>query len=121
MNPDVNQFQRSFIGEVRRIDEVARRVKFFGKQILKEENEAPTRPLCDSIPVQTTGPRAAQTFDELDLRLAAHEDRLVQLNDSYQVLNERSMELVEVMHVLKETAAFFESVSYIFVIRVGRD
>lgn len=118
MNPGVNQFQRSFIGELRRIDEIAHRVKFFATQIRKEADAVPTRPLCDTVPVRTTGPRAAQTFDEIDVKLAAHQDRLMQFNDSYQLLNERLIELVEVMHVLKEAAAFFERVCHILFICV---
>ncbi|KAJ7250453.1 hypothetical protein B0H12DRAFT_662094 [Mycena haematopus] len=29
LNPSINPFQRSFVGEIRRIDEMARRVRFF--------------------------------------------------------------------------------------------
>ena len=35
LNPSVNPFQRSFVGAIRRIDEMARRVRFFTTQIEK--------------------------------------------------------------------------------------
>lgn len=108
LNPDVNPFQRSFVGEIRRVDEMARRVRFFSTQIEKEKDQIPIRPLYDSAPLLTVGPRAAQTMDELDLKLKEHEGRLIQMNDSYQLLCERTRELEEARHVLRETAVFFE-------------
>ena len=110
MNPEVNPFQRSFVGEIRRIDEMARRVRFFTTQIEKEKEKIPIRPLYDSAPLVTVGPRAAQTIDELDTKLREHESRLVQMNESYQLLCERTKELVEARHVLRETAVFFDRV-----------
>ena len=115
LNPNVNPFQRSFVGEIRRIDEMARRVRFFEGQIEKEKEPIPIRPLYDSAPLMTVGPRAAQTIDELDVKLAEHEARLVQMNDSYQLLSERLRELVEARHVLRETAVFFERVRAVVV------
>ncbi|KAF8216379.1 V-type ATPase, V0 complex, 116kDa subunit family [Mycena galopus ATCC 62051] len=108
LNPSINPFQRSFVGEIRRIDEMARRVRFFASQIDKEKDVIPIRPLYDSAPLITVGPRAAQTIDELDVTLAEHESRLVRMNESYQTLSERTKELVEARHVLRETAVFFD-------------
>ena len=112
LNPDVNSFQRSFVGEIRRIDEMSRRARFFAAQIEKEKDIVPVRPLYDSAPLMTVGPRAAQTIDELDSTLGEHEGRLAQMNESYQTLSERLRELVEARHVLRETAVFFDRVSY---------
>ncbi|CAK5283332.1 unnamed protein product [Mycena citricolor] len=108
LNPTINPFQRSFVGEIRRIDEMARRVRFFSTQIGKEKDVVPIRPLYDSAPLITVGPRAAQTIDELDVALAEHESRLIRMNESYQTLSERTKELVEARHVLRETAVFFD-------------
>ncbi|KAI0315651.1 ATPase V0/A0 complex subunit [Amylostereum chailletii] len=108
LNPDVNPFQRSFIGEIRRVDEMARRVRFFAAQIEKEKDTIPVRPLYDSAPLITVGSRAAQTMDDLDVTLAEHESRLSQMNESYEVLSTRLKELIEARHVLRETAVFFE-------------
>lgn len=107
LNPAVNPFQRSFVGEIRRTEEMARRVRFFESQIQKEKDVVPIRPLYDSSPLVTVGPSAAHNIDELDVTLAEHETRLVQMNDSYKTLSERTRELVEARHVLRETAVFF--------------
>lgn len=108
LNPNVNPFQRSFVGEIRRVDEMARRVRFFMNQVEKEKDVVPIRPLSDCVPLITVGPRAAQTMDELEVKLAQHEQRLVKMNDSYQTLSERTRELIEAKHVLEGTAVFFE-------------
>ncbi|THH16939.1 hypothetical protein EW146_g3778 [Bondarzewia mesenterica] len=47
-------------------------------------------------------------MDGLDVTLSEHESRLVQMNDSYEVLSGRLRELVEARHVLRETAVFFD-------------
>lgn len=108
LNPSVNPFQRSFVGEIRRIDDMGRRVRFFASQIAKEKDVVPIRPLYDSAPLITVGPRAAQTIDELDTTLAEHEKRVINMNESYSTLSERTKELVEARHVLRETAVFFD-------------
>ncbi|KAH7890034.1 V-type ATPase, V0 complex, 116kDa subunit family [Phlebopus sp. FC_14] len=108
LNPSINPFQRSFVGEIRRIEDMARRVRFFASQIEKEKDVVPIRPLYDCSPLVTVGPRAAHNIDELDVTLAEHELRLQQMNESYKTLSERTKELVEARHVLRETAVFFE-------------
>ncbi|KAG8217288.1 V-type proton ATPase subunit a [Butyriboletus roseoflavus] len=108
LNPTVNPFQRSFVGEIRRFEDMARRVRFFDSQIEKEKDVVPIRPLYDSAPLVTVGPSAAHNIDELDVTLAEHETRLSQMNESYKLLSERTKELIEARYVLRETAGFFE-------------
>ena len=110
LNPDVNPFQRSFVGEIRRIEEMARRVRFFAAQIERERDPVPIRPLYDSAPLIAVGPRAAQTIDDLDVTLNEHESRLQEMNSAYELLSERLAELIEARHVLRETAVFFHRV-----------
>ena len=89
---------------------MARRVRFFSAQVENAKDTVPIRPLYESSTLSTVGPRAAQAIDELDLTLSEHESRLLQMNDSYEVLSRRSKELVEARHVLRETAVFFSKV-----------
>ena len=105
----MNPFQRSFVGEIRRIDEMARRVRFLHAQTEKE-GTIPIRSLDDSVPLLTVGPSAARTLDELDVKLSEHESRLIQMNESHQTLSTRARELQEARHVLRETAQFFAKV-----------
>jgi V-type H+-transporting ATPase subunit a len=111
----VNNFQRSFVGEVRRIDEMARRIRFFSSQLSKANTSNPAHPipirsLDDTPAISITGPRAQQMRDELDTSLAEHEERLLQMNESYSTLRERERELLEAREVLRSTKGFFEKV-----------
>ncbi|KIK99754.1 hypothetical protein PAXRUDRAFT_822438 [Paxillus rubicundulus Ve08.2h10] len=108
LNSSINPFQRSFVGEIRRFEDMARRVRFFTSQIEKEKDVVPIRPLNDFPPLIIAGPGAAHNIDELDVTLAEHESRLLKMNESYKTLSERAAELVEARHVLWETAVFFE-------------
>jgi V-type H+-transporting ATPase subunit a len=111
----VNAFQRSFVGEVRRIDEMARRLRFFSTQLSKANSANPGHPipirsLEDSPNISITGPRAQQMRDDLDSTLTEHEERLIQMNESYSTLRERERELLEAREVLRSTRGFFEKV-----------
>ena len=106
------------MGEIRRIDEMARRVRFFADQIQKDKDVIPIRPLYDSSPLITVGPRAAQTIDDLDRTLDVHEKKLQDLNQNYQSLSARERELIEAKHVLRGTAAFFDNVR-VFVFEIS--
>ncbi len=89
---------------------MARRIRFFASQIEKEKDNVPVRPLYDSAPLITVGPRAAQTMDELDTVLTEHETKLTRMNENFNTLTERLKQLIEARHVLRETAVFFDKV-----------
>ncbi|CAG8550039.1 8482_t:CDS:10 [Rhizophagus irregularis] len=102
LNPDVNAFQRAFVGEIRRYDEMERHLRFFETQITK--SDIPVRPLT-GINARV---RNAQEVDDLEDKIREHERRISQMNSSYETLQKRYLELTEARHVLKETAVYFE-------------
>ncbi|KAF9273691.1 H(+)-transporting V0 sector ATPase subunit a, partial [Mortierella antarctica] len=104
LNPDVNAFQRAFVNEIRRFDEMERQLRFFTGQIEKAE-----------IHVRTTHhsayqsrARSRQELDDLEDRLSEHENRLLQMNNSHETMQRRYLELTELKHVLRETSDFFQ-------------
>ncbi|KNE58695.1 hypothetical protein AMAG_04249 [Allomyces macrogynus ATCC 38327] len=103
-NPDVSAFQRTYVSEIRRLDEMDRRLRFLWQQAEKA-----------NVTINTTrrGPspnsaRRQQELDELDALLADTEARILQMNSSQAAFNKTFLELTELRHVLRETTSFFE-------------
>ena len=60
---------------------------------------------------QTAAP-SAHEIDVLEENTQTNEERLCHLLDSKEMLERRHAELIELRHVLRETAYFFEQVYY---------
>lgn len=113
--PDVQSFQRPFVDDIKRLDDMNRRTRFLEDAMHK--NDVPIKPLDPALPVLVGGnPVMAlgayaggpQVMDSLSAELKASEERISNLNSSYETLEKRSVELEEARHVLRETAVFFE-------------
>ncbi|KAI9343869.1 V-type ATPase, V0 complex, 116kDa subunit family [Zopfochytrium polystomum] len=103
LNPDVNAFQRTFVNEIRRLDDMERKLRFLHGQIQKAEIPIKTSAVSSSARARTQ-----QEIDDLEERLTDHESRIQQMITSQETLNKRFLELTELRHVLKETTIFFE-------------
>jgi uncharacterized coiled-coil protein SlyX len=111
LNPKVNAFQRSFVGDIRRLDEMDRRLRLFSSQIASVTSPAIHVPTLETVPpFITVGPRGPQAIDELDQKLQEHENRIAQMNTSWEQLVKKQRELEEARCVLRETAVFFQQV-----------
>ncbi|OZJ03733.1 hypothetical protein BZG36_04149 [Bifiguratus adelaidae] len=107
LNPDVNAFQRAFVNEIRRLDELERQLRFFDTNMAKMDIQARPAP---ELPYSSRA-RRAQEIDDLADRIREHEARIIQMNESHETLQKRYLELTELRHVLRETAVFFEEVN----------
>ncbi|XP_049797993.1 V-type proton ATPase 116 kDa subunit a 1 isoform X1 [Schistocerca nitens] len=101
LNPDVNAFQRKFVNEVRRCDEMERKLRYLEKEIRK-----------DGIPMLDTGesPEAPQPREMIDLEATFEklENELSEVNQNAEALKRNFLELTELKHILRKTQVFFD-------------
>ncbi|GAA5968109.1 hypothetical protein JCM11641_003734 [Rhodosporidiobolus odoratus] len=104
LNPDINPFQRTYVSQIRRCDEAERRLRFLTHQIVSQGIDL--RPYEETYPL-LAGRSGPQALDELDSRLSESEQRVAAMNNSYENLEKRALELEEARQVLRETDTFF--------------
>ncbi|KAJ3067556.1 H(+)-transporting V0 sector ATPase subunit a [Podochytrium sp. JEL0797] len=104
LNPDVNAFQRTFVNDIRRLDDMERKLRFLKGQVDKAHIKVRSDPAVSAL----SRARTHQEIDELDERLTESEARIQQMNQSAETLSKRHLELTELRAVLKETNVFFQ-------------
>uniref|UniRef100_A0A914HVS5 V-type proton ATPase subunit a n=1 Tax=Globodera rostochiensis TaxID=31243 RepID=A0A914HVS5_GLORO len=101
LNEKVNIFQRKFVTEVRRCDEMERKLRFLETEIKK-----------DGIPMLDTGenPEAPQPREMFDLEAIFEklENELREVNQNEEMLKKNFAELTELKHILRKTQQFFD-------------
>ncbi|XP_076652350.1 V-type ATPase subunit a family protein Vha100-1 isoform X4 [Halictus rubicundus] len=112
LNPDVNAFQRKFVNEVRRCDEMERKLRYLEKEIKK-----------DGIPMLDTGesPEAPQPREMIDLEATFEklENELREVNQNAETLKRNFLELTELKHILRKTQVFFDEHVYTTADTIG--
>ncbi|KAI9788345.1 MAG: H(+)-transporting V0 sector ATPase subunit a [Peltula sp. TS41687] len=104
LNSETTAFQRTFTREIRRLDNVERQLNYFHSQI--EKASIPLRPLPSSA--NALAAPSASEIDELAERSESLEQRIASLNESYETLKQREVELTEWRWVLREAGGFFD-------------
>ncbi|KAI9838284.1 MAG: H(+)-transporting V0 sector ATPase subunit a [Sarea resinae] len=104
LNSETTAFQRTFTQEIRRLDNVERQLRYFLSQM--EKASIPLRPLHEFTNI-LAAPSASE-IDELAERSQGLEQRIASLNDSYETLKKREVELIEWRWVLREAGGFFD-------------
>ncbi|XP_070537103.1 V-type proton ATPase 116 kDa subunit a 1-like [Ptychodera flava] len=103
LNPDVNAFQRKFVNEVRRCDEMERKLRFLETEIKKAEI---------SITETEDYPRAPPPREMIDLEVKFEklENEMKEVLVNQVTLKKNFQELTELKHVLVKTRHFFREV-----------
>ena len=107
LNPEVTAFKRTFTKEIRRLDNVERQLNYFKTQM--EKNNISMRSRYDFEENLLAAPNAGE-IDELAERSENLEQRVSDLNESYETLKKREVELTEWRWVLREAGGFFDRV-----------
>ena len=109
LNSETTAFQRTFTKEIRRLDNVERQLNYFKSQMEKSSIEM--RSSYDFEEDLLAAPRANE-IDDLAERSEGLEQRISSLNESYETLKKREVELTEWRWVLKEAGGFFDRVRF---------
>uniref|UniRef100_A0A453YNN5 V-type proton ATPase subunit a n=1 Tax=Anopheles funestus TaxID=62324 RepID=A0A453YNN5_ANOFN len=102
LNADVNAFQRKFVSEVRRCDEMERKLRYVEGEVKKDSVQIPECSADD-------WPRAPNPREIIDLeaRLEKTENEILELSQNAVNLKSNYLELTELKHVLERTQSFF--------------
>ncbi|TIA83545.1 hypothetical protein E3P77_00565 [Wallemia ichthyophaga] len=116
LNPDLNPFQRSFTNEIRRIDQMETSLRFFISQIHKDNvkirqiENILEFDLDQSIELDRSH-QGPQLLDEIHVKLGDHDNRLSQLNTSFESLSLDCYKLQETRQAIREVSTFFNNVN----------
>uniref|UniRef100_A0A1B6KFA1 V-type proton ATPase subunit a n=1 Tax=Graphocephala atropunctata TaxID=36148 RepID=A0A1B6KFA1_9HEMI len=101
LNSDMNAFQRKFVNEVRRCDEMERKLRYMEKELKK-----------NGIAILDTkeNPEAPQPKEMIDLEATFEklENELREVNQNADTLKRNYLELTELRQILRKTQVFFE-------------
>lgn len=101
LNPEVNAFQRKFVNEVRRCDEMERKLRYIEAEVKKDGVEI--------AEVYEDLPRAPNPRDiiNLEARFEKTENEILELSQNAVNLKSNYLELTELKQVLEKTQSFF--------------
>ncbi|XP_058791163.1 V-type proton ATPase 116 kDa subunit a1 isoform X2 [Phymastichus coffea] len=101
LNGDVNYFQRKFVNEVRRCDEMERKLRYIEAEVKKDNV-----PIEDNLSELPRAPNPREIID-LEARIEKTEHDILELSQNAVNLKSNYLELMELRHVLEKTQVFF--------------
>ncbi|XP_075232016.1 V-type ATPase subunit a family protein Vha100-2 isoform X2 [Lycorma delicatula] len=101
LNSEVNAFHRKFVSEVRRCDEMERKLRYIEAEVMKDKVP---------IPESTEYPNAPNPREIIDLEAHLERTESEILESSHNAVNLKFnyLELTELKHLLEKTHAFFQ-------------
>uniref|UniRef100_A0A2C9K861 V-type proton ATPase subunit a n=1 Tax=Biomphalaria glabrata TaxID=6526 RepID=A0A2C9K861_BIOGL len=100
LNTNVNSFQRTFVNEIRRCEEMERKLRYTEKEILKEGLTIPDYQENPPAPVP-------KEINDLEVEFEKMDTELRQVNTNYDALNQNLVELTEIREVIHKTQDYF--------------
>ncbi|XP_058453384.1 V-type proton ATPase 116 kDa subunit a 1-like [Malaya genurostris] len=101
LNTDVNAFQRKFVSEVRRCDEMERKLRYVNAEVKKDNIKVAD--IYEDLP-QAPNPRE---IIDLEAHLEKTENEIMELSQNAVNLKSNYLELTELKNVLERTNGFF--------------
>nr|XP_014281847.1 V-type proton ATPase 116 kDa subunit a-like isoform X2 [Halyomorpha halys] len=101
LNSDISAYQRKFVSEVRRCEEIERRLRYIGSELKKDGVTVPELHKMPAAP----NPRELTDLEE---HIERTEGEILEMSQNAVNLKSNFMELTELKHVLEKTDAFFQ-------------
>ncbi|XP_063991034.1 V-type proton ATPase 116 kDa subunit a1-like isoform X1 [Diachasmimorpha longicaudata] len=101
LNVDVNYFQRKFVNEVRRCDEMERKLRYIEAEVKKDGVQ-----ILDNLTDLPRAPNPREVID-LEAHIEKTENDILELSHNAVNLKSNYLELTELRHVLEKTQVFF--------------
>lgn len=101
LNMDMSAFQRKFVSEVRRCEEMERRLRYIGTEVKKDNVAVPE---LREMPI---APNPREIIN-LEANIERTENEIQEMSHNAVNLRSNYMELTELKHVLEKTDAFFQ-------------
>ena len=98
LNPDVNTFQRNFVNEILRIDEMQRKLRYFDEQLKKTGRHLPEVFADDTENMKRMRPLGPHEIPEMENFFEETERELQQMNDGFEAITQNILTHEE--HVL---------------------
>jgi len=122
LNPEVSSFQRNFVNEVKRCDEMLRKLRFFSEMLTKEASEVDTEKkkgreemeilqLREGIGFINPPDLGTKRIEELELQFDDLEKQLIAQNQNREQLTRNYNLSIELKHVLQKDSSFFAEAS----------
>ncbi|XP_059177285.1 V-type proton ATPase 116 kDa subunit a1-like isoform X2 [Physella acuta] len=100
LNAGVNAFQRTFVAEVRRCEEMERKLRYVEKEMLKENMKIPNFRENPKAP-------APKEMNDLEVEFEKIDSELRQVTTNNEALKQNYLELTELREVLFKTQSYF--------------
>lgn len=116
LNEEVNAYNRKYVNEMRRCDEMARKLRYFEKEIIDAKIEIDGPGMAVSEPA----PDASQ-MQQMETEFSRLESELVEINTNAEALKKQELELKEMKEILNKTSMFFEQTDMATVTETAQD
>lgn len=107
LNRSVNAFQRLFVKEIRRLDNVERQIRYLRTILEKQDTPISTTKYDEADAASNVAPSASQ-IDEIVGAVSACEERISNLDESYDKLRRQQLDLIESRFVALYGSSFFK-------------
>jgi len=107
LNPDVSAFQRQFVGEVKRCEEMERKLRYIESEIVKDGLSITEDEMTRPAP-------APREMVELEANLNTIEENLREVNTNFTALRKNHLELSELKNMLTKTESFLSETQFNF-------